>query len=519
VAIHSILITNIALRNRTGTEVMTAELAVALLARGHRVAIYAPRLGALAESVMARGVPVTNRIGTIGFEPDIIHGHHNTALAVAMVRFAACPAIFVCHDSSMAYDEPIIDGRIGAYVGVDQACAARLLVQGVPAGQIHLISNAVDLSRFLCRETWAPAPRTALAVTKTRAPWLAAVRGACAASGLDLTVVGPAVDRSVDDLPVRMAASDIVFAWSRSAAEAAATGAAVILCDEYGFGGMLTATDAEAYPAGMFGRRVLPQPVTHEAVRAAIANYDAGNAERVAGIVRRKLALDDMIASYEALYDRVLAAPTQTAPQGIAAFLERALPRFDLPPDLHRSGAALEARLIRLDAWLGGRARLERTAPDVLRFDAASAHLGLLGDGWAEPEDFGCWSIGPIAILDLPIALVAQWGGQIAVTCHHYFPAADRPDRARAVEVTVGHRLLARWPFRRRDSAGAAPRSLTVPASLWSGDGPSRPSGAVQLVFHLRAPQSPLEAGEGDDARRLGLALTSVGPGLAGLTS
>ncbi|MCW8305775.1 glycosyltransferase family 4 protein [Acidiphilium sp. PA] len=487
---------------------MTAELARALLARGHQVAIYAPRLGALAETVMACGVPVTDRIDAIGFTPDLIHGHHNTALAVAMVRFPTSRAVFVCHDSAMAYDSPIIDARIGAYVGVDQACTARLLVEGAPAGQIHLVPNAVDLSRFCCRTTFAAVPRTALAVTKSRAPWLAAVRAACADAGISLTAVGPAVDHIVADLPDRMAASDIVFAWSRSAAEAAATGASVILCDEFGFGGLLSVADAQEYPDGKFARRVLPDPVTPAAVAAAIAACDPRNAEQVAAIVAQKLSLDDMIPRYETLYKTILASPLPDAPSGIAAFLERALPRFDLPPDLYRSGAALEARLIRLDAWLGGRARLERLMPAIIGFTAASRSLGLLGEGWAAAEDWGCWTIAPVATLDLPVALITEWRGQLKLQCHHYFPSAEPPDTVRSVEVRSGGRLLARWDFHRRDY-GKPDRptpTLALPISLWQGV-----NGAIRLSFHMLAPASPLAAGEGDDPRRLGLALTSIG--------
>lgn len=490
---------------------MTAELAGALLARGHRVAIYAPRRGALAETVMARGVPVTDRIETIGFVPDIIHGHHNTSLAVAMVRFPVSRAIFVCHDSAMIYDEPILDRRIGAYIAVDQGCAARLLVAGVAESRIHLVPNAVDLSRYVCRATWADTPRTALAVTKERAPWLGAVRTACERTGIELAAVGPAVRNSVDDLPARMAESDIVFAWSRSAAEAAATGATVILCDEHGFGGMLNVADAETYPNGLFGQRVLPTGTTTEGVVAAIAAHTPDNARGVAAIVRRKLSLSDMVDAYERLYTLTLAEPPfegkPHAAHGLAGFLERALPRFDLPSDLHRSGEALAARLTRLDSWLGGRARLDNTVPDRLRFDAASATVGLLGDGWAVPESWGIWSVGAVATLDIPIALVAAWDGRLAVNCKHYFPATDPPETERAVEIMLGGRLIARWQFRRRDygRAGLPPRELTLSESCWRDV-----NGSIRLAFHMPHAVAPLDAGEGEDARQLGLGLESV---------
>jgi hypothetical protein len=504
---RSILITNITLRTRTGTEVMTAELALALAARGHHVAIYSPRIGELATATMARGVPVTDRIDTLPSPPDIIHGHHNTALAVALVRFPATPSVFVCHDSATPYDEPIIDPRIGAYIGVDQGSAARLLTQGVAASRLHLIPNAVDLARFPCRPDFAATPLTALAVTKARAPWLPAVRAACLAAGIALTEVGPAVDRSVDDLPARMTAADIVFGWSRSAIEAAATGASVILCDEHGFGGLLTSAIAERYPEGMLGRRILPMQTTQAAIAEAITSYDPADAARVAAIVHRKLSLDDMTTRYEAIYEQILAEPTPTDTRGLATFLERAFPRFDLPPDLHHDALSLDARLIRLDAWLGRRARLEQiTAPD-LRFDSTSPALGLLGTGWADPEPWGVWTIAPVATLDLPIAHLTAWGGDLSLRCNHYFPAGDQPDQPRPVEIRAAGRLLARLSFLRRDygRSEATLHQFTVPESLWRGQ-----SGALRLAFHILAPQSPLDAGEGDDTRRLGLALESI---------
>lgn len=506
----SILLTNIALRNRTGTELMTAELAFALARRGHRVAIYSPRLGALAREVMGHGVPVTDQIETLGFIPDIIHGHHNTALAVAMVRFPASRALFVCHDSAMVYDSPILDPRVGAYVGVDHACAGRLVVEGAPESRIHVIPNAVDLRRFHCRTHWADRPRTALAVTKARAPWLQAVRDACAQAGLTLTEVGPAVGRSVDDLPERMAASDIVFAWSRSAAEAAATGAAVILCDEFGFGGLLTAREAERFPNSMLGRRVLPDGVTADGVRRAIATYDPEDARRVAAIVRRKLSLDDMVRAYERIYEAVMQTPMPEpdGTAGLAGFLERAMPRFDLPSELEEASHALAARLIRLDAWLGVQSEADpaAAAPRKVTFDACGAGVGMLGIGWAPSEDWGTWSDGTLATLDLPASLLTAWDGRIAIICTHYFAIAEPPDVCRPVEVMAGGQLLARWHFLRSDYGFAiTPRLLAIPDSVWRGA-----TGTLLLSFRMLAPLSPLAAGEGEDTRRLGLGLAFI---------
>lgn len=508
----AVLLTNISLRNRTGTEVMTAELAFALARRGHRVAIYSPRLGAVAREVMAHGVPVTDRIEALGFTPDIIHGHHNTALAVAMVRFPASRAIFVCHDSAMTYDSPILDPRIGAYVGVDHACAERLLVEGAPASRIHVVPNAVDLRRFHCRTHWSDRPRTALAVTKARAPWLPAVREACARAGLTLTEVGPAVNNSVDDLPKRMAESDIVFAWSRSAAEAVTTGAAVILCDEFGFGGLLTAVEAERYPNNMLGRRVLRDGVTAEGVSRAIAAYDPEDAQRAAVVVRHKLSLDDMVRAYERIYDEVMQAPISepAGTAGLAGFLERAMPRFDLSPELEEASQALAARLIRLDAWLGAQPDADpaAVAPRKVTFDACGLGVSMLGIGWAPSEDWGTWSDGTLATLDLPASLLAAWDGSIAIVCNHYFAIAEPPEVCRPVEVMVGRQLLARWHFLRSDYGLAiTPRRLTVPDFLWRGI-----TGTILLSFRMLAPLSPLAAGEGEDTRRLGLGLASMSP-------
>ena len=510
----SILLTNVVLRDRSGTEVMIGELALALLARGHRAAIYTRCMGPLAREVMARGVPVTDRIETLGFKPDIIHGHHNIALTIAMARFPATRAVFVCHDSASIFDSPICDPRIGAYVAIDHACAERLRIEGAPAARVQLIPIAVDLSRFECRRRWPERPHTALAVTKGRAPWLGAVREACARAGLELTEVGPAVGNSVDDLPSRMAASDIVFAWSRSAAEAAATGAAVILCDEFGFGGLLTSTETERYPDSRLGHRVLPEPVTAARVGRAIAAYDPEDARRVAALVRRKLSLDDMVQAYERIYEAQMHSPLPEpdAAAGLAGFLERTLPRYDHPSYLEEAGQALAARLARLNEWFGEQAERDPAAAAAeIAFNAGGLGMGLLGFGWSIPEEWGTWTDGALAVLQVPVSLLSAWRGRIAFACFHYFGPKDHPELCRTVELLApGGEILTRWQFLQRENGSAeADRVVTVPDSVARNG-----RDLIGLAFRMLDPLSPFDAGEGNDTRRrgLGLKIMRAGP-------
>jgi thioesterase domain-containing protein len=509
----AILLTNFVLRDRTGTELMVTELALALLARGHRVAIYTRCMGPLAREAMARGVPVTDRIEALGFTPDIIHGHHNIPLAIAMARFPTARAVFVCHDTATEFDAPICDPRIGAYIGIDHACAERLRIEGAPASRVHVVLIGVDLRRFECRHEWSARPSTALAVTKGRAPWLGAVREACARAGLVLTEVGPAVGKLVDDLPARMAASDIVFAWSRSAAEAAVTGAAVILCDETGFGGLLTTAVAEQYPEGMLGRRVLPEPVSANAVSRSIAAYDPEDARRVAAVVRRLLSIDAMVAAYEGHYEAQLQSPLPEldAARGLAGFLERALPRYDQPAHLEEAGKLLAARLQRLNTWFGEEVAADPDASAALEiaFSAGAIGMGLLGFGWSIPEEWGTWSDGPLAIVHVPRSLLSAWRGRIAFTCIHYFAGRDAPEMGRRVEVVAGGEVLARWQFLRHEhDAAATPRLVSVPESMASSG-----HDLIGLGFRMLDPLSPFDAGEGNDTRRRGLGLKTMRAG------
>ena len=507
----SILMTNLVLAERTGTEIMTAELARALLARGHRVAIYTPEIGPLADETRARGVAVTDRIDRLAFVPDIIHGHHNAPTAVAMIRFKDTPALTVCHDSSYWFDVPIVCDRIGAYVAIDGACVDRLVVAGVDESRITAIPNGVDIGRFPLREHWSDQPRTALAIVKGNAPHLERLQEACRLENLPLEVVGRQAGRVVDNLSEFCARADIVLAHSRSAMEAAATGAAVIICDEYGFGGLLTEQQIAAWPNTRLAHRSLDDPLTVDAVRAAIRAYRPDQAERAARLLRETVSWQTVARAYERLYGEVVAkhetAVRQPDDGPLAAFIAGILPT--------RSGrvgrAALEdgaeQRWRELDSWLALHAP-EAGANAEISFNSEAIGRLLLGDGWYAPENWCVWSGDAPALLKLPRVLMERANGDLTLRCAYHFSHRGPEDEIKHVDVLANGRPIAQLAFDRRRCQHNAivTRDLTIPPALVQG------TGALELAFRSLHTSSPFEAGDGPDTRQLGLALVSIAP-------
>ncbi|AXI02691.1 glycosyltransferase family 4 protein [Aquirhabdus parva] len=307
----SILMTNLILAERSGTEIATVELAYALKGRGHRVAIYSPSLGPTAHRARVLGIPVTNRIESIGFVPDIIHGHHNTALTVALIRFPKTPAIFVCHDSSTPYDAaPPLVSRIGAYIAIDHACRDRMVLDGVPDTKIQIIANAVNLDLFKPRIDYAITPKSALVVTKLNTDYVAEIKKACDLRGIELSVVGVGVGKVVDDLAIRFQKADVVFGYSRSAIEAAATGAMVIMTDGSGYGGILSSNMIEEWPNCNLGRRhFLNKHVSSEDILTALDSYNVEELKKISYIVREKVDLNALALKWETLYEEVISSP------------------------------------------------------------------------------------------------------------------------------------------------------------------------------------------------------------------
>jgi hypothetical protein len=314
-----VLITNIVLCARSGTETYARDLALELRRRGHLPTVYSPDLGVIADELRADGVRV---VADLADEPppDVVHGHHHVETMTAVLRFPGVPAVFVCHDAEAWHDRPPLHPRVRAYVAVDERCRDRFPADGVPRECVRVIPNGVDLARFRPRGPLPETPRRALlfgheAAEHTHLP---AVREACRRAGLELDVAGQSSGNPCARPEDVLGGYDVVFGKGRSALEAMAVGCAVVLCHPQGAGPLVRADRwAELRPLN-FGRRACTAPLAPEALLAEIERYDPADAAEVCRVTRASAGVGAMADALLMVYAEVIRAQAAAAPDPTA---------------------------------------------------------------------------------------------------------------------------------------------------------------------------------------------------------
>ncbi|HEX3530723.1 MAG TPA: glycosyltransferase [Thermoanaerobaculia bacterium] len=356
-----ILLTNITLATRTGTELWIKEAALGLLRRGHAPMIYTPDPGVVAEEIRNATVPVVDDLSRLGVRPDVIHGHHHQPTLAALLQFPGVPALFVSHDWISWNDQPPRFPRILRYVAVDATNRDRLVVENaIPEDKVCVLLNWVDLERFRPRGPLPERPRRALVFSNgaRSVTTLPAIQEACRRAGLELGVVGEGAGRLLERPEEVLGEYDLVFAKARAALEALAVGTAVVLCDVRGLGPLVTRADLDALRRLNLGARTLRDPVTPEGLLREIRRYDARDAAEVSRRVRETAGMEPALDQLLDLYGEVIAEGERLAPwdpveeaRAAAAYLSR-----------WTTGAQRELRALRAD-----RDRLQSEQNDQVR--------------------------------------------------------------------------------------------------------------------------------------------------------
>lgn len=372
-----VLFTNITLASRTGTEVYIKEAALGLLRRGHAPLVYSPDLGEIAEEIRAASVPVVDDLSRLGAPPDVIHGHHHQQAMTALLHFPGVPAVFFTHDRMAWHDAPPVFPRIRRYVAVDWTNRDRVVFEhGIPEERVRVLLNWVDLGRFPPRGPLPERPGRALVFSNYARgdTHLPAVQEACRRAGLPLDVVGAGVGRSLANPGEVIGEYDLVFAKAKSALEALAVGAAVVLCDYRGLGPMVTCAELDGLRRLNLGLRTLRDPLVPDLILREIGRYDARDAAEVCRRVREEAGLEPALDRLVALYREVIEEHERERPcdaagesRAAAVYLREWagwMPRLKaLAADIDGQRARLDLRVLELEGELQGvRLELDRLA-------------------------------------------------------------------------------------------------------------------------------------------------------------
>jgi hypothetical protein len=305
-----ILLTNIQLNARSGTEIVIRDLALGLRESGCEPIIYCSHLGCMSDEIVKSGIPVVSSLENVKIAPDVIHGHHHVETLAALHRFPGVPGIFVCHDAGSWADFAPVHPMLRTYVAVDFNCRERLIKEALlKEEEICVIGNAVDMKRFQQRP---PLPKKAVravvfsSYAKPGDAWLEAIRGACDAEKISLEVIGAGVGRLCERPETILGGFDLVFGKARCVIEALATGGAAIMCDFRGLGGMVTPENVEHALNWNCGARLLTRKADVDNVRAEIRRYDPAAARAVSDLVRQRRGLDQSARAYRSLYEAAL---------------------------------------------------------------------------------------------------------------------------------------------------------------------------------------------------------------------
>ena len=146
--------------------------------------------------------------------------------------------------------------------------------------------------------------------------------------------------------------------------------------------------------------------------------------------------------------------------------------------------------------------RTERSTGKVTEFEAftgGAEGLRLLGAGWAEPEPWGIWTVGPTARLALKLKGRPASDVRVVIDAR-IFPFIAAVEQT--VRISINGSLVA--VVERNWEEGILGGIFYVPASVINAKQP------VEFVFDVARPTSPKDVQLGGDTRKLGLGLKSI---------
>jgi len=313
-----ILIANVWIGGRSGSEVHTKELAIGLRRRGHSCTVFVGQLKQVDEDVRVlreAGVIVTEKPNPDEI-PDVIVGHHLRETTLACLLYPSTPAIQVCHDATSERDRAAGADIVQAWGAVDAFCQERFVLEtGLPSEKIPLTFNPIDLLLFPAREmpSRTPPRKAALFFSCASTPIiLTTIRHACERQGIALDVIGPGIRFEQDPGRV-LAGYDLVFGKARCAIEAMASGAHIILCAPEGIGPEVSLSNFHELRRRNFGRSLLTEPMGSALLERRILGLKSATTAELTRLIRHYNSTEKLAEHMEALLQSIASVEVDRA--------------------------------------------------------------------------------------------------------------------------------------------------------------------------------------------------------------
>jgi len=132
-------------------------------------------------------------------------------------------------------------------------------------------------------------------------------------------------------------------------------------------------------------------------------------------------------------------------------------------------------------------------------FIPGSNDMRLLGEGWAKPESWGTWTIGPRAELKLPLSRRPASDVHLSITGRIY-PWYAKLEQS--VRVNANGTQVAK--LERGIDGDLYGGSFFIPLHV------ARAASPIRIVFEIKNPTAPNSIDDNPDSRPLGLGLGSI---------
>jgi glycosyltransferase involved in cell wall biosynthesis len=276
-----------------GTEVHLLTIGEELRRLGHEVVVYSPEVGAFADYVSARGVPVVDRLRDLPAECDVVFAQDRLVVFDLAERYSNAFTVFrVCGDVHEFQLPPQVDGLVDLVVVLSERYRRAAQACSVQAPVLRL-RTPIDVDRLVPHGGLRDTPKRA-AVLGNYPERIDVVRQAFEGAGIELVEIGGAQQRY--DIAEAVADADIVVAKSRAALDAMACGKAVYVFDVFGGDGWVTPESYPAMEADHFAGLATGRVLDADQIAADLADYHPGM-----GVANR-----DLVVQHHRVRDHVV---------------------------------------------------------------------------------------------------------------------------------------------------------------------------------------------------------------------